>query len=165
MNANPGEVSAWQSKRNALAAKFDRQFTTEDARVRLNRPFPTIVGSLYTEAQGSVAIREDSIPNTDQDCSHQLLLVITHFQSGCDSAVRVFNSGLIYFKKSRMRVISLRAVLILFLLLEKLLVLSFVFSVDTQSLQNSVLIFSGSALPFCASAFAIFTFLRILQRL
>ena len=38
------EVSAWQSKGNALEAKVDWQFTIDDARVGLKRLYPTLVG-------------------------------------------------------------------------------------------------------------------------
>jgi hypothetical protein len=37
------EVHAWQKQRNFLAAKVDWQFTTEDARIKLKRLYPTLL--------------------------------------------------------------------------------------------------------------------------
>jgi len=37
------EVSAWQNHRDNLQAKVNWQFTTEDARVKLRRLYPTFV--------------------------------------------------------------------------------------------------------------------------
>ncbi len=37
------EVSAWQAGRDRLQARIDWQFTTDDARVRLKRLYPTLV--------------------------------------------------------------------------------------------------------------------------
>jgi len=37
-----GEVAAWQAQRNKKHAKADWQFTTEDARVRLKRLYPSL---------------------------------------------------------------------------------------------------------------------------
>jgi hypothetical protein len=36
------EVAAWEKRRNDLKAKIDWQFTTEDARIKLKRLYPTI---------------------------------------------------------------------------------------------------------------------------
>ena len=36
------EVAAWQKRRNAADAKIDWRFTTEDARIKLKRLYPTI---------------------------------------------------------------------------------------------------------------------------
>ena len=36
------EVAAWEKRRNELKAKIDWQFTTEDARIKLKRLYPTI---------------------------------------------------------------------------------------------------------------------------
>lgn len=36
------EVSGWELRRNAAAVKADWQFTTADARVKLNKLYPTI---------------------------------------------------------------------------------------------------------------------------
>ena len=36
------EVAAWQKRRNAAYAKIDWRFTTEDARIKLKRLYPTI---------------------------------------------------------------------------------------------------------------------------
>ncbi len=36
------EVAAWQANRNRLDAKVDWQFTTEDARIKLKRLYPTL---------------------------------------------------------------------------------------------------------------------------
>ncbi len=35
------EVAAWQASRDRVRAKVDWQFTTDDARIRLNRLYPT----------------------------------------------------------------------------------------------------------------------------
>ena len=35
------EVAAWQAARDRIRAKVDWQFTTEDARLRLKRLYPT----------------------------------------------------------------------------------------------------------------------------
>ena len=35
------QVAAWQTQRDRLKAKVNRQFTTHDARVRLKRLYPT----------------------------------------------------------------------------------------------------------------------------
>ena len=35
------EIAAWQAQRNGLDAKVDWQFTTEDARIKLKRLYPT----------------------------------------------------------------------------------------------------------------------------
>ncbi|MHB1764774.1 MAG: IS630-like element ISCARN102 family transposase, partial [Gammaproteobacteria bacterium] len=35
------EVAAWQSRRDQIHAKVNWQFTTEDARVKLKRLYPT----------------------------------------------------------------------------------------------------------------------------
>ncbi|MYH72986.1 MAG: hypothetical protein F4153_10510 [Acidimicrobiia bacterium] len=37
------EVSAWQASRDRLEAKIDWQFTTDDARIKLKRLYPTLV--------------------------------------------------------------------------------------------------------------------------
>jgi len=36
------EVAAWEKRRNKSKAKIDWQFTTEDARIKLKRLYPTI---------------------------------------------------------------------------------------------------------------------------
>jgi len=36
------EVSRWKSERNAVGARVDWQFTTEDARIKLNRLYPSL---------------------------------------------------------------------------------------------------------------------------
>jgi len=36
------EVKAWESARNGMSAKVNWQFTTEDARIKLNRLYPTL---------------------------------------------------------------------------------------------------------------------------
>ena len=38
------EVAAWQASRDSIQAKVDWQFTTDDARVRLKRLYPTLHG-------------------------------------------------------------------------------------------------------------------------
>jgi len=38
------EVAAWQRRRDNLAAKVNWQFTTEDARIKLRRLYPTLNG-------------------------------------------------------------------------------------------------------------------------
>ena len=38
------EVAAWQASRDSIEAKVDWQFTTDDARVRLKRLYPTLDG-------------------------------------------------------------------------------------------------------------------------
>ena len=37
------EVRAWQKQRNFLQAKVDWQFTTEDARIKLKKLYPTLL--------------------------------------------------------------------------------------------------------------------------
>ena len=37
------EVSAWESRRNAQESTIDWQFTTEDARIKLKRLYPSII--------------------------------------------------------------------------------------------------------------------------
>ena len=37
------EVEYWQKQRNTFGAKIDWQFTTEDARIKLKRLYPTVV--------------------------------------------------------------------------------------------------------------------------
>ena len=37
------EVAAWQARRDNLQAKVNWQFTTEDARVKLKRLYPTTI--------------------------------------------------------------------------------------------------------------------------
>lgn len=37
------QVVAWQEQRNACAIKIDWRFTTEEARVKLKRLYPTIL--------------------------------------------------------------------------------------------------------------------------
>ncbi len=36
------EVAAWENRRNLISTKIDWQFTTEDARIKLKRLYPTI---------------------------------------------------------------------------------------------------------------------------
>ncbi|MGB3401257.1 MAG: hypothetical protein WBA77_01050 [Microcoleaceae cyanobacterium] len=36
------EVSAWEQRRNQISSKADWQFTTEDARIKLKRLYPSI---------------------------------------------------------------------------------------------------------------------------
>jgi hypothetical protein len=36
------EVAAWQTRRDHLKAKINWQFTTDDARIKLSRPYPTL---------------------------------------------------------------------------------------------------------------------------
>ena len=36
------EVAAWEAERNAAKAKVDWQFTTDDARIRLKKLYPSI---------------------------------------------------------------------------------------------------------------------------
>ena len=36
------EVAAWEAERNANEAKVDRQFTTDKARIRLKRLYPSL---------------------------------------------------------------------------------------------------------------------------
>ena len=36
-----GEVAAWQAERDRLRAKVNRQFTTDEARIKLKRLYPT----------------------------------------------------------------------------------------------------------------------------
>ena len=36
------EVAAWEKRRNQISSKADWQFTTEDARVKLKRLYPSI---------------------------------------------------------------------------------------------------------------------------
>jgi hypothetical protein len=36
-------VTAWEQRRDAAAAKIDWQFTTDKARIKLKRLYPTIV--------------------------------------------------------------------------------------------------------------------------
>jgi hypothetical protein len=38
------EVKAWEEKRNASPAPVDWRFTTEDARIKLKRLYPTLEG-------------------------------------------------------------------------------------------------------------------------
>jgi hypothetical protein len=38
-----GEVKSWLAQRNAISAKIDWQFTTDDARIKLKRLYPTFV--------------------------------------------------------------------------------------------------------------------------
>jgi hypothetical protein len=40
--ANSKEVSAWEKHRNELCATIDWQFTTENARVKLKKLYPSI---------------------------------------------------------------------------------------------------------------------------
>lgn len=35
------EVAAWQARRDGMEAKVDWQFTTQDARIKLKRLYPT----------------------------------------------------------------------------------------------------------------------------
>ena len=42
--ALPGEVAAWEAQRHAAKAKVDRRFTTDDARIRLNKLYPSFDG-------------------------------------------------------------------------------------------------------------------------
>jgi len=37
------EISAWEKRRNELSCKVDWQFTTEDARIKLKRLYPSII--------------------------------------------------------------------------------------------------------------------------
>lgn len=37
------EVAAWESRRNAQGSTIDWQFTTEDARIKLKRLYPSII--------------------------------------------------------------------------------------------------------------------------
>ena len=37
------QVAAWQERRNASAVRIDWRFTTEDARVKLKKLYPTIL--------------------------------------------------------------------------------------------------------------------------
>ena len=37
------QVAAWQAKRNASAVKIDWRFTTDDARIKLKKLYPTIL--------------------------------------------------------------------------------------------------------------------------
>lgn len=43
MEVMRGEVNAWQIQRNTLRAKIDWQFTTDKARIKLKRLYPTFV--------------------------------------------------------------------------------------------------------------------------
>jgi hypothetical protein len=36
------EVAAWEAERNSLGGKVDWRFTTEDARIKLKRLYPSI---------------------------------------------------------------------------------------------------------------------------
>ena len=36
------EVAAWEKRRNQISNKIDWQFTTEDARIKLKRLYPTM---------------------------------------------------------------------------------------------------------------------------
>lgn len=36
------EIAAWEKRRNKLSCKVDWQFTTEDARIKLKRLYPSI---------------------------------------------------------------------------------------------------------------------------
>jgi len=36
------EAAAWQKKRNSIAGAMDWRFTTEDARIKLKKLYPTI---------------------------------------------------------------------------------------------------------------------------
>jgi hypothetical protein len=38
-----GEVLAWQSHRNGKKAAINWRFTTKEARIKLKRPYPTIL--------------------------------------------------------------------------------------------------------------------------
>jgi hypothetical protein len=38
------EVAAWEAERNSLGGKVDWRFTTEDARIKLKRLYPSIDG-------------------------------------------------------------------------------------------------------------------------
>jgi len=38
------EVAAWEIQRNTDAVEVDWRFTTEDARIKLKRPYPSIDG-------------------------------------------------------------------------------------------------------------------------
>jgi hypothetical protein len=38
-----GEVNSWQAQRNTITAKIDWQFTTDKARIKLKRLYPTLV--------------------------------------------------------------------------------------------------------------------------
>ena len=37
------QVAAWQTRRNASSVRIDWRFTTEDARIKLKRLYPTIL--------------------------------------------------------------------------------------------------------------------------
>ena len=37
------DVALWQAQRNALEATIDWQFTTQDARIKLKRLYPSII--------------------------------------------------------------------------------------------------------------------------
>lgn len=36
------EVTAWEARRNQRAASTNRQFTTQDARIKLKHPYPSL---------------------------------------------------------------------------------------------------------------------------
>ena len=38
-----GEVTAWERRRNHLCRKIDWRFTTDDARIKLKRLYPSIL--------------------------------------------------------------------------------------------------------------------------
>jgi hypothetical protein len=42
LNELQAEVSAWQNRRNNMAASIDWQFTSADARIKLKRLYPTL---------------------------------------------------------------------------------------------------------------------------
>jgi hypothetical protein len=43
IDAMRGEVNAWQTQRNTLGARIDWQFTTDKARIKLKRLYPTFI--------------------------------------------------------------------------------------------------------------------------